>query len=161
MTIQLPKCSAGTKQEVTPDKTALALEAIRIWPLARLLSVSPWTIEREIARGRLKSIRTRRHVFGLFARSSCPGTVIPLLALHEYLAARGFNEPLPPELNSFPAPRLAISLARLADDAGVSRRTLHRDIRAGKLRPTRIARRVVIGMDEAKRYLKVKLTGSL
>ena|SRR5229473_351224 len=153
-----PNCSAGTKQEVTPDEPTPALEAIRVWPLAWLLAVSPWTIEREIARGHLKTVRTRRYVTDMFTGISRRRTeiLISTCALREYLVARGCHEPLPSGLDAFPTPRLAMSLLEITQEAGVSLRTLYRDIRAGKLRPTRIARRVVIPIGEAKRYLEAK-----
>lgn len=50
-------------------------------------------------------------------------------------------------------PRMALSLSEFADEIGVSQTFLRYEIARKKLHPTRLGRRVLISMDEARRYL--------
>jgi excisionase family DNA binding protein len=52
-----------------------------------------------------------------------------------------------------PSPR-AYSIPQMAEQLGVSAGLLRLEIARGKLRPTRLGRRVLITDDEASRYLK-------
>jgi hypothetical protein len=133
--------------------------AIEIGRLARLLSVSYYTLKREIAREHLESERVRLCVFipyiGEYRFKN--RRVVSLAALGRYLNARGFFGELPADLgvNASRAP-LALGLKKLAHATGLSLRTLQRDIAAGELRPFRIARRVLVSQAEVTRYLEMR-----